>query len=393
MKTRFEFGKNWTTFIRHHLNEETIRQSRRALCRFLGREDLSLAGLSFLDIGCGSGLSSLAAWRAGAGPIVSFDYDPHSVAATQELHRQAGSPKNWTILRGDALNEGFLRSLPPVDIVYSWGVLHHTGNMARAVHNATLPCKANGLLYLALYSYTSYLNYSLSGAPTPEEWLIIKQRYLHAGTLQRRAMELRQLWRQYCGSAKGNPITILDGIRKCLHDWKNYHARGMNFLVDLRDWLGGWPMEFVHERQLCRDVRENGRFSLLRMDTGQGNTSFLFKKNDGNGEERSQAGDFWDAILSARQHTPLEKPFEHVSGHRYACPLPLPGDVAPWRVRLMEDGEWLPFASAPREAIAAAGEGRYLCWDGQLSFSSSDNTDPNTNGRAYTWFLDINPPA
>lgn len=85
---------------------------------------MSLSGLSFLDIGCGSGLSSLAAWRAGASPIVSFDYDPHSVAATRELHRQAGSPQNWTIMQGDALNTDFLRSLPPVDIVYSWGVLH-----------------------------------------------------------------------------------------------------------------------------------------------------------------------------------------------------------------------------------------------------------------------------
>lgn len=391
MPERFEFGKNWTTFVHHHMTEDTIRQAQRTLCRVLGREDMSLSGLSFLDIGCGSGLSSLAAWRAGASPIVSFDYDPHSVAATRELHRQAGSPQNWTIMQGDALNTDFLRSLPPVDIVYSWGVLHHTGNMKKAVENATLPCKPNGLLYLALYSHTIYLNGTLLGYPSPEEWLTIKQRYLRAGKARRFCMEVQELWRQYCSWAHGNPVKIFQGIRRFRQNARDSNNRGMRIWTDLRDWLGGWPMEFVHEQELCREVCGDGRFSLLRMDTGQGNTTFLFRKRDENMEARSVAGDFWTPILQSRVQTVLTPPFEHIEGHMYACPLHIPADVVPWRLRLMENGRWLAFANSLREAVAVFGAGRYILFEGQLYFSSSDNTNPNTNGRTYTWFIDINP--
>ena len=390
MTDRFEFGKNWKTFIHHHLNEETIQQSRKALCRFLGREDLSLAGLSFLDIGCGSGLSSLAAWRAGASPIVSFDYDPHSVAATRELHRLAGSPQNWTVMQGDALNEDFLRSLPKADIVYSWGVLHHTGNMKKAVDNAALCCKSNGLLYLALYSHANYLNGTLHGHPSPEERLTIKQTYLHAGKGKRRLMELRELWRSYCGGSHGNPVAICNGIRRFWQQAKNSDSRGMRIWTDLRDWLGGWPMEFVHEQELCRQICADGVFSLLRMDTGLGNTSFLFRKNEENGTERSAAGDFWTPILQSRTYTTLAPSFEPATGHAYACPLTIPAGIAPWRLRLRENDQWLAFANAPREAVSAFGAGRYILLDNTLYFSSSDNTDPNTNGRTYTWFIDVN---
>src|SRR5262245_47233957 len=74
---RFEFGKNWTRFLAV-LDDERIDEACKSLRRMLGVD--TLARRSFLDIGCGSGLFSLAAMRLGAARVVSFDFDPHSVA-------------------------------------------------------------------------------------------------------------------------------------------------------------------------------------------------------------------------------------------------------------------------------------------------------------------------
>src|SRR4029079_8864370 len=120
---RFEFGGNWASFL-SVLDEERIGAAERGLQLML--EMTRLDGLRFLDIGSGSGLSSLAAKRLGA-RVHSFDYDPQSVACTTELRRRYfASSADWTIERGSALDADYLRRLGPFDIVYSWGVLHHT---------------------------------------------------------------------------------------------------------------------------------------------------------------------------------------------------------------------------------------------------------------------------
>jgi 2-polyprenyl-3-methyl-5-hydroxy-6-metoxy-1,4-benzoquinol methylase len=73
---RFEFGGNWTRFLRL-VNDERIAHAQEALSAMLGTK--SLQGKSFLDVGSGSGLSSLSAARLGVGRIHSFDFDPQSV--------------------------------------------------------------------------------------------------------------------------------------------------------------------------------------------------------------------------------------------------------------------------------------------------------------------------
>ena len=106
-----------------------------------------------MDIGCGSGIHSLAALRAGADEIHSFDYDEgNCVAATGMLRRYAGEPQNWTIERGDVLDDAYVRSLGKWNFVYSWGVLHHTGDVWRALANARETVADGGLFYIALYS-------------------------------------------------------------------------------------------------------------------------------------------------------------------------------------------------------------------------------------------------
>src|SRR5262249_20619403 len=114
---RYEFGRNWQHYLQT-LTEERITIAQQRLLGFLGLPDLE--GHDFIDIGCGSGIHSLAAFRAGARRIVSFDYDPDSVEATTSVWRNADSPKHWTVLQGDILDLPFVQSLGTFSIVYSW---------------------------------------------------------------------------------------------------------------------------------------------------------------------------------------------------------------------------------------------------------------------------------
>ena len=145
---RFEFGKNWTRFL-SVLNEERIIEAEKSLRTMLGME--SMAGKSFLDVGSGSGLFSLAAKRMGAS-VHSFDYDPESVACTRELKRRYfPDDVNWIIEDGSVLDSDYLGALGEFDIVYSWGVLHHTGAMWKALKNIVpLVRKGGSALYCHL---------------------------------------------------------------------------------------------------------------------------------------------------------------------------------------------------------------------------------------------------
>ena len=146
---RFQFGENWARFLAV-LNDERIAQAENSLKKFL--ECDSLQGLTFLDIGSGSGLFSLAARKLGA-KVFSFDYDSHSVACTQKLRsRYFPEDPNWRVESGSALDSDYLESLGQFDIVYSWGVLHHTGQMWKAIDNACGRVKPGGRFFLAIYN-------------------------------------------------------------------------------------------------------------------------------------------------------------------------------------------------------------------------------------------------
>jgi len=258
----FAFGDNWQRFVADHFSEERVAIAKTHMLRFLGLSDLK--GKYILDIGCGSGLHSLAAFDAGAARILSFDVDPASVRSTESLRARRGAPENWTILQGSVLDKAFLTPLPPADIVYSWGVLHHTGAMWDAVANAATLLAPGGVFYLALYTTT----------PQSPQYLRLKKKYNRAGALGKRLMEYRYILRH----------TILGGLAAGTNPWRTIReykkSRGMSFMVDIRDWLGGYPYEDARIEEVVRFCRRQLGLELLDLATGEANTEYLLRRLD-----------------------------------------------------------------------------------------------------------------
>jgi SAM-dependent methyltransferase len=259
---RFEFGKNWSKYVSRSFNDERVGIAKGHLLELLRRDDLK--GLDFLDIGCGSGIHSLAAFRAGAGKIHSFDYDPNSVAATNIVRKSAGAPANWSVERADVLDQAYVESLGKWRLVYSWGVLHHTGDVWQALANAQSAVADGGLFYIALYSADVQTD--------PEFWLRVKREYNQSSGFKRWRMVWWYVWVYIMGRRiKQFPDLIKRTVQ-------HRFGRGMSFFTDIRDWLGGWPMEFVHDKEVIDFLEQKHGFRLANIKTGEACTEFVFER-------------------------------------------------------------------------------------------------------------------
>ena len=169
-------------------------------------------------------------------------------------------------MHGDVLDNAFMASLADADIVYSWGVLHHTGQMWRGMDNAISKLKADGSAYFALYDHDIHVN------PTPEYWLAVKQKYNAANWQGKRALEAWYVWTFMLRGRVRNLPELLDTIKH----YKN--SRGMEAYTDLVDWLGGWPMEFAKREDVGRWA-ESHNLRITRMNTGEANTEYRFARD------------------------------------------------------------------------------------------------------------------
>ena len=263
---RYEFGKNWQSFNKSSFSEERLNIAVESILSFVHLDTLN--GKTFLDIGSGSGLQSLAAYKAGAKKIFSFDYDINSVEATRSLWRLAGEPKNWTICQGSVLDDKFIQSLGEFDIVYSWGVLHHTGKIWDALNNSRIPLKKDGVLYVSLYSKEAYQN------PPPEYWLKVKQNYNKAGYYNKKLIEVKYIYNSLMKSKIRNIYQLI----KMAFQYKI--NRGMSLWTDVKDWLGGWPMEFTSAQEVLLKTQGELNLCLINLKMGSGCTEYLFKNKN-----------------------------------------------------------------------------------------------------------------
>ena len=229
----------------------------------------ALQGATFLDVGCGSGLFSLAAARLGAARVRSFDCDGESVAATQEVKRRfAPDAGAWQIEQGDVLDEGYLRSLGEWDVVYAWGVLHHTGEMWRALENAMSRVRPGGTIFIAIYNDQGALSriwrtikrgYNRS---RPTRWAIIAL-FVPAMVLHGAVMDVVR--------ARRNP---LDRYRSYAQ-----RSRGMSPRHDWLDWLGGYPYEVARPREVVGFCEARGfETKTVRVVDGWGCNQFVFRR-------------------------------------------------------------------------------------------------------------------
>ncbi|HEV2765207.1 MAG TPA: class I SAM-dependent methyltransferase [Pyrinomonadaceae bacterium] len=264
---RFEFGENWSRFL-ELLDDGRIARAEESLKTMLEVSDLS--GKSFLDIGSGSGLFSLAARRLGA-RVHSFDFDPRSVACAAELRRRYfPSGTGWEVEEGSALDENYVKSLGPFDVVYSWGVLHHTGAMWRALENAALPVGPGGKLFIAIYNDTG---------TQAARWKWIKRKYNELPRPLRAPFaavvsapdEAKRLLRAL--------VTLRPG--EYVRSWTAYSGnRGMNRWRDIIDWVGGHPYEVAAPEEIFDFYKARG-FALTKLKcggVGLGCNEFVFER-------------------------------------------------------------------------------------------------------------------
>jgi 2-polyprenyl-6-hydroxyphenyl methylase/3-demethylubiquinone-9 3-methyltransferase len=233
-ESHFEFGENWSEFEKL-IDERRIARARAGLNKLVP----DLRDKTFLDIGSGSGLHALAAIQLGARRVLAVDIDENSVATTQRVLAKHAGSRSWTAAQRSVFE---LRpEQGTFDVVYSWGVLHHTGDMWKAIDVAASLVAPGGVLAIAIYARTPACRLwkaekaFYSRAPLAVQWAmrqLYSAAFLAGQTLKRR-----------------NPVAYV----------RNYvELRGMEFSTDMHDWLGGYPYESARYDELAGFLRARG---------------------------------------------------------------------------------------------------------------------------------------
>jgi 2-polyprenyl-6-hydroxyphenyl methylase/3-demethylubiquinone-9 3-methyltransferase len=262
--TTFAFGRNWQRFLRV-LDDERIAVTEDYLRRML--EVRRLDGKRFLDVGSGSGLSSLAAWRLGA-TVHSFDYDEASVDCTGELRRRyAPDDERWRVERGSALDPAYLRTLGSFDVVHAWGVLHHTGAMWQALENVLIPLAPGGRLFVTIYNDQGMAS---------RAWRVVKRVYNALPPAARVPYTAVVIAAMEGRAALRHLVTLRPHVY--LRGWMGYRGnRGMSPLYDWIDWIGGYPFEVARVDEIFEFYRKRGLFlTQLKTTAGLGCNQFVF---------------------------------------------------------------------------------------------------------------------
>ncbi|MEJ2061218.1 MAG: class I SAM-dependent methyltransferase [Gammaproteobacteria bacterium] len=248
-ESHFAFGENWAAYS-EKIGETEINEAVAGLSRLLGGERLD--GKRFLDIGCGSGLHSLAALKLGAAEVVAVDIDPASVATTRAVLEHRFPSGNYTVEQHSVF-ELDPASQGTFDVVYSWGVLHHTGDMDRAMRLAASLVADSGIFIFALYRKTWMCG----------SWKIEKRWYARASSkAQSRARSV------YTFFVRLGLLLMGRDFKRFVREYRG--KRGMDYYHDVHDWMGGWPYESISPREVDSFMHKLG-FSRVRSFVRPGN--------------------------------------------------------------------------------------------------------------------------
>jgi 2-polyprenyl-3-methyl-5-hydroxy-6-metoxy-1,4-benzoquinol methylase len=232
----FDFGSNWEEFSKRRIDRQRLEVACESLQSLL--EKKSLTGKSFLDVGCGSGLFSIAAHELGATKVVGIDINPRCVEISQANRDRLAPGSQIEFHVASALKTDELQNFGAIDLVFAWGSLHHTGSMWNAVRNISRCVAPGGLMILAIYNKHI----------TSPGWKGIKWIYNQEPKIVQRFMVLFLAAIIYIAKFL---VTRSNPLKK---------DRGMDFWFDVIDWVGGYPYEYAAADEVNQSICDQGFF-------------------------------------------------------------------------------------------------------------------------------------